>query len=310
MLVNRLLDALPWRLRKIGLFHYVFSRSLTRARLGPEFSRFVKEHPRDDLTVAIAIKNRSGDRLSRFLKSIRGQNYDPSLVQVVVVDYDSLPEQAVDIAASCREFGAELIRIEGRPVWRKSHALNIAIKRCQTRFFLSTDVDNIFAPNFLREAVFRLKRHPFNVVLSVLYDLPEHCDYDANGFEGLKALAKPRLEGNHNLGTNLTYTLFYHFLGGYDERFIGWAPEDENLVVRLLAIGLGVTKIDDTSVFLHQWHPRYQGVGESFTMDDVRRNKRIVKEPLVVFPNRAGWGNENDFESEAPTVATRRVDSV
>ena len=48
-------------------------------------------------------------------------------------------------------------------------------------------------------------------------------------------------------------------VNGYDENFVGWGGEDEDLAIRLATSGLKGTSIIRTARILHLWHPKEIG---------------------------------------------------
>lgn len=47
-------------------------------------------------------------------------------------------------------------------------------------------------------------------------------------------------------------------INGYDENFIGWGGEDEDLGIRLVMAGIYCVSAIDSTRILHAWHPREQ----------------------------------------------------
>jgi hypothetical protein len=47
----------------------------------------------------------------------------------------------------------------------------------------------------------------------------------------------------------------YDAIGGMDERFVGWGQEDDDLGLRLRAVGVRLESILDRTWSLHVWHP-------------------------------------------------------
>lgn len=262
-------------------------RRLWRMYLQP-FAYFCAREKQEDITVVISVKNRYDTRITNALKSIRNQDYNQDLINITVVDYDSQKGLIPKYKKVCDKFNAEYLRVDNKPIWCKSHALNIAIKRAKTKYILSTDVDNIFEKTYIKEAIKELRRNAFQVILSEIRDLPKHS-IKTEDFDELKSLAKLRYKRD-NPGTNLTLTCFYHKIHGYDEVYKLWGKEDCDLVKRFYLMGLNIKSIRDNSYFLHQWHPKFEGIlNQNYLEQLMKNNEYFIKHNSIV-RNKDGWG--------------------
>ena len=48
-------------------------------------------------------------------------------------------------------------------------------------------------------------------------------------------------------------------VNGYDENYVGWGGEDQDMAMRLVMAGLRGTSVIKTARILHLWHPRDMG---------------------------------------------------
>jgi hypothetical protein len=62
---------------------------------------------------------------------------------------------------------------------------------------------------------------------------------------------KPRLVGN-NIGI---HRHDFERINGFDERFVGWGQEDDDISLRLRAVGVRLETVLDSTCSLHVWHP-------------------------------------------------------
>ena len=67
----------------------------------------------------------------------------------------------------------------------------------------------------------------------------------------LRHPTKPRLASN-NFGV---WRQDFERINGFDERFVGWGQEDDDLGLRLRAAGMRLESILDRTFSLHVWHP-------------------------------------------------------
>lgn len=252
----------------------------------------------DSITVMIGIRNRGDYRLRNALWSLKHQNYPHDLIQIVIVDYGSTPEHLAHTLQLCHRFGATCFQLAATGGWSKPKCLNYAIKRTNTKFILSSDVDIIFPPNYLKEMVAVLKKEPLSVVYSRMLDLPEDSvnsvrELDAYDhpipFDSLLNLATARGPGHENAGINGTYAFFYQYLRGYDEFYEGWGSEDNDLKKRFVMLGLDISSIYPTASYLHQWHPKGEGVANF--QESAHRNREYWEKTRSIVRNPHKWGD-------------------
>lgn len=294
---NRLTRLLPYRLRARGGFvNTTLVVPFRRLWLQRALMRRIAGRP-DSITVVIGIRNRSDYRLRNALWSIRHQSHPPELVKIVVVDYGSSPEHTQEAQRLCENFGAAFWRVSNAKIWSKPKCLNLAIKQVETKFLLSSDVDVIFPDNYIAAAIAALKSRPLAVIYSRMLDLaPDSVELMQRlasddlpiPFPELIAATNPRGPGCENAGINASYTFFYQLIRGYDEFFEGWGSEDNDLQTRFHQLGLDILSIYPDAVYLHQWHPKGEGVGDFH--GSARRNKEYLEKQRSIFRNRTGWG--------------------
>lgn len=62
---------------------------------------------------------------------------------------------------------------------------------------------------------------------------------------------KPRLVGNNIC----IHRRDFDVVNGFDERFVGWGQEDDDITLRLRAVGVRLETVLDRTCSLHVWHP-------------------------------------------------------
>ncbi len=256
----------------------------------------------DDVTVLIGIRNRTDHRLGLALRGIREQQYPAELVHAIVVDYGSESSAVERSAEICREYGATHVRVETAGVWSRSRCLNVGIRRTTTKFVLTSDVDILFAPAYIAEAVQALRDSPLSVVCSRMLDLPEPTadKLRRTGESGAplrlhewKGLTSPRYEWAFHPSIAMTYTTFHHFIRGYDEFYELWGAEDSDLFSRLTNLGLEQRILtSDEAFYLHQWHPKYENVPVEGRQEAMQRNEERWRRVQSIVRNDASWGGQ------------------
>jgi glycosyltransferase involved in cell wall biosynthesis len=277
----------PWENQFMRFTDYVFLKKLNKIllKLKP-----LPTYDREDIAVVIAVRNRFDYKIIRVFQSIRNQVYPHDLIKLVLVDYGSKKESIPSYEKLCKEYDAEYIRIDNRSIWCKSHALNIAIKQAKTKYILSTDADIIFENNYIKVAIEELQRNPYQVILSKCLDLPK-TEFKEPVFNELKRIATFRFKGSYlSGGINIALTHFYHKIHGYDEKYILWGGEDDDLIKRFKLLGLKITNISKSTSYIHLWHPKYHGAKN---YQQIEKNIEYLSNTHSIVRNKDGWGEIN-----------------
>lgn len=211
-----------------------------------------------ELTAIIPIRNRSGVRLENCLRSLRWQRgIDSQQLEVLVSDFGSDNEHTASVCELTERYGATLVRHETSEVWNRSKTLNIGIRAASGRFCFCTDVDMIFAPNFIASALEeQQKRGGAAMVYSRCHDLPEDVplqpwrESDYVYLRGRAGLRNTSGTGACQVATKR----FFQQVRGFDEKMTYWGAEDEDMRLRAAKYGLEPVWLEGTSM-LHQWHP-------------------------------------------------------
>ncbi|MEN8131038.1 MAG: glycosyltransferase [Pseudomonadota bacterium] len=267
--------------------------SLMRATLRNEISR------PNDVTVVLGVRNRCDYRLTNALRSIRAQAYPADRVQINVVDYGSTPRVGRKVIEVCEYHGARYLRVNDAPVWSRSHCLNIGIKLAETKFLLTSDVDIVFSPNYLAEAVHLLAESPASVVYSAMRDLPEEsaekleraADTGENlQFHDWAERCNPRYGRDFHPSIGMTYTALFQLIRGYDEYYKVWGFEDDDLFRRFRYMGLKPRTMGMNSFYLHQWHLKLEGVLDQEDVLQIQKNRVYFGKHHSILRNDRNWG--------------------
>ena len=198
----------------------------------------------------------------------------------------------VALAALAERHGARLVRTETSALWNRARALNLGIQASSGDLVLCTDADMLFSPDFLSAvAGAHAAAADHGLVLCRCHDLPagavEHAAALAE-FDDLRA----RSEVRQTSGTGACQAAkrsFFCAVRGYDEAFVYWGAEDNDMVHRAGRYGLKAVWLDETPAMLHQWHTTMKN-------DRPLRRKwnswRYKLTKWQVVKNRGGWGNE------------------
>lgn len=92
-------------------------------------------------------------------------------------------------------------------------------------------------------------------------------------YESIGDKTRPKLFGG-NIGIARAD---YERVNGYDEGFVGWGCEDDDLRLRLRAAGVGVASILDGTHTYHLWHPKAPSAPRTWSEGS---NVRYLQRPL------------------------------
>ncbi len=256
------------------------------------------EDPRSDgVTVVIGHRNRCDWRLLNALRCLREQSH-PS-VHVLLVDFGSDPAQAYAARDLCRRFGAEFVPVEGAEVWSRSRCLNIGIRRAATKYLMVSDVDMLFSPRFLTEAVAALERSPLSLIGAAMLDLPETSvevlrrasqtgeDLQLHRW---KASSTARFGWRFHPSVLVARTSLLALIRGYDEFYEVWGAEDDDLFRRLTVLGLRPRTLGPEGFYLHQWHAKYEGTSDLQRSERIERNRDHLRRNHSILRNPGAWG--------------------
>lgn len=211
------------------------------------------------VSVIIPLRNRTGVRLENCLRSLRWQDLEPAeSVEIVVSDFGSNAEQRQKAELVVQDHGATVAYMDTDEIWNRSRALNYGIRNAAGKYILCTDVDMIFEPNFLRTLVEEQRQSDDSAfVVCGCRDLTEDVPEQAWAVDDY-SLLKARALFREKSGTGACQMAVRHFFfdtRGYDERYMFWGMEDNDMRFRAKRFGLTERWVHEKTSMLHQWHP-------------------------------------------------------
>lgn len=233
------------------------------------------------MTVLVPVRNRAGIRLANLLASLEQQSACRDM-RVLVIDYGSAEDEAREIARLAAASGAGLVRIEADE-WNKAAALNAGLRRVLTKFVLAVDVDLLFEPRYVERSLSLLRDDPRRIVVSAMRDLPdiELETVSRQSFGELGMQARNRFDAKYHPSIVAVHRLAIADIGGYDEEYRGWGVEDVDLFTRLRNAGLDPVDAGRETGYLHQWHPKYDGLAEANVGEIVGANQLRFRSKLA-----------------------------
>ncbi len=261
---------------------------------------------KDSVAVIIGIKNRYDYRIVNALKSIRNQDYDADLIEIILVDYGSEEKYKEYFDSLCQKFNIHGIWIGVDKVWNKSNCLNIGIKNSSSEYLLNSDVDIVFSRDYISSCIKIIKENERQALYCKMLDshkdditaeihvsdvpiLKEKCFYRDRG-------------GGFKYGSSIIFLkkTYFEEINGYDEFYKMWGNEDGDFIFRLSKIGLDLNEISDITYHIHQWHPKFEGVGHVEGFDEVKEaNSLYYRKNYSIIRNLNGCGQiENPAEQQ------------
>lgn len=210
------------------------------------------------ITIIIPYRNRDIVRVVRSMDSLKAQTNNN--FKVIFEDYGSSSEYSKEVKNVLEnyEFVSYYYHQTSMLPWNRAHALNIGVKNCTTSYFLPADVDLIFDKSFIEILYHNAAKNKITT-FKVAFLKRNNKEWDNT--------KKMKAEGISPI-TALGMTLFkkeaFKAVGGYDEKFIYWGWEDNDLVERCIAKGLKHSFFPGKTILFHQWHPRSEISRESY----------------------------------------------
>lgn len=201
------------------------------------------------VSIIIGYRNRDLSRIKLSLDFINQQTNKN--LEVIFVDYgsDEIISNEVKVLAEEYPFVSYNFNNTQGWFWNRSHALNTGIHLAKGEIILFFDIDIIIEPDFI-EKISKLEYKNSFYLFECFY-LPSDFDffkknvliegtYYRQDYVGLCAVKKENITA----------------INGFDEYFMVWGAEDEDLYTRLENSGLEMKRLtaSDYRVF-HQWHP-------------------------------------------------------
>lgn len=204
------------------------------------------------LTIVFAYRNRNLDRIRLVMDSLKMQS-DLNF-SVIFVDYGSDETYSQPLKYLIESYDFASYFYVGHPglLWNKSKAYNYAIKKADTSYILTADVDLVFNPKTIESLKKLCEKNSFTLFkYGYLPEKLKISDIKEKGFSELK----PAHYGDVN-GVGLYPRAALMQVHGFDEFYHFYGAEDEDLFLRLENSGLN-RKREDKLFFLHIWHSRY-----------------------------------------------------
>lgn len=202
------------------------------------------------ITLVLTNRNRDLRIVNNCLDSLKKQTVLD--FNCILVDYGSDKDYVIALHETLLQYpNIQLIScpVSGQ-LWNKSRAINIALKQCETPYFLVGDIDLLFHPDFVKIATENASE---NVLYFKYSFLSQEESLKNKTFDDYKI---DFVGGEEITGTTLFPTSSLKYVNGYDEFYHGWGAEDTDIHMRLKTLDIDVEFYNENILIKHQWHPK------------------------------------------------------
>lgn len=247
------------------------------------------------ITIVIPLKNtkeyhRETTRLKDCLNSLQNQAIPYSKIDVIIADIDSDSYYKKKHKEICDEFKARYIYIKTDDIWNISRARNIGIRNAQADYVMTTDVDCVFAPDFIEIVLKNVDKN--KIIHCRISDLPKEYSAELDNFLWMNKVST--LRPPHGYGGCQVFPKKWAFkVRGFDEDYKGWGADDTDFYHRATHDGLKSIWIEKETSFFHQWHSTDNRQEDRIQVNSNRTRCSLTEMgKLPIIRNDSGWGGE------------------
>lgn len=166
-------------------------------------------------------------------------------------------------------------------IYNKSKTINIGVKNLiKTDYFLISDIDLIYPPNFIKNMQLLISncKNPIRVVFNntnLGFKKAESYQFCKDNFR--KNLDQSRNQKGIAPGNGLIYRESFDKILGFDERYVGYGPEDADFNYRIQKIcKYIVIDLDEFNTF-HLFHLNSENTNRDQSIKNSNLYKHMVK---------------------------------
>ena len=233
------------------------------------------------ITLLYIYRNLDLLRVERSLNSLTTQTN--KIFDIVFVDYGSDIKFSNEVKKLLENYKkVKYVFADTRLLpWNRSHAINIGILNTTTDYFFTSDVDMLYADNFI-ETLYKIKK--INQVTSLIVAYLSKKNYNWDDIAKYKIL---NFSKENATGMSLFYKQNVIDCGLFDEKYIYWGGEDNDILRRLKAIGVKAVMHNQINLAFHQWHEKFKNNLDSFPL---AIDKYLFGDSKQIFQNKRKRG--------------------
>lgn len=260
------------------------------------------------LTIVVPLRNtkeyhRDSRRLQDCLNSLKNQTVPHNQIDIIVSDLDSDIYNKAKHAAICKTYKVKYLFTETGNAWNISRARNIGIRNAKADFIMTTDVDCVFAPDFI-EVILRHAAED-KIIHCRISDLPGNYDDKLDEFLWMNKVSVLRPPFGYG-GCQVFSKKWAFNVHGFDEVYSVWGADDTDFYLRATQDGLESVWIERETSFFHQYHETENNEKNRVFVNTNRlRLKMTEMGKLPIIRNESGWGGKGTIS--APLAKTSRA---
>ena len=246
----------------------------------PKWLMKVLKHDLSDVSFLIPVRIDSEERKANLIAVINFLSVK-FISTIHVLEADA--EQKFDPKEISAEFSYHFIT-DTDEIYYKTRYVNILLNLAETTFAVVWDADIIAYPDLVVNGIYRLRNlesflvFPFdgrvyfiNTLLSKIFRQIMHLDILKENTDVMDLTYGYYATG----GSYMVNRKQYLEVGGENENFYGWGPEDTERVKRMEVIGLDVYYEQGGGLF-HLWHPRKSNSWFANEETELRNRKEFL----------------------------------
>lgn len=204
------------------------------------------------ITLVLTYRNRDLESVKQCLDSLANQVFSEFVIYLV--DYGSNKKYSFGLERVVKDYTfIELIKVPTQhQLWNKSRAINIALKKCTTDYFIMGDIDLLYHPNFTEQAISLIQNYD-----AVYFQYGFLSELESKKHKDFKDYKVDFFGNEEGTGTNIFRTEALKSINGYDEFYHGWGAEDTDVHLRLKKAGYKIYYYDEEVYLKHIYHPKF-----------------------------------------------------
>ncbi|NCP84026.1 MAG: glycosyltransferase [Bacteroidetes bacterium] len=204
-----------------------------------------------NITFIYTYRNLDVARIEKSLESLKNQTNKN--FYVLLIDYGSEEEFSGKIKNLLNKYNfCTYLYVDTKLLpWSRAHALNIGIKNCKSNYIFTSDIDIIYSEDFVK------KQHQLKSLNKVISFQVAYLKKSNKKWQNINKFKIDCLSIDNATGMSLFNKEDLLKVKCFDEKFIYWGGEDNDLIIRLKNNGV-ITEFYDKEVLLyHQWHKKF-----------------------------------------------------
>ena len=253
------------------------------------------------ISIIFGYRDRELTRVKRCLDSLANQTY--TNFEVIFVDYGS-DEQFSGPARnllSQYSFSRYLYSHTNGWPWNRGRALNTGVRLAKGEYIFTNDIDLIFSENYLAKLASILVKD------KVFYPPTHYLEKNFNQWNRLNQV--PRKKYHQMKGISILSKEAFASINGYDEQFIIWGQEDEDLFGRLEKRGFEFEWLSDDYRLFHQWHPHATNTRPCYINNYYWANAQLYQFRMknIIVRNSNEWGHLYSLNDRPLLLSNNKV---